>query len=223
MNHQKGFSSIVIVLIIVVLLVGGIFAWQQHFWVPKEEVKVPEEVIEDETADWKTYRNEEYGFEVKYPQDFRVTNKEYSILSLETPDTKFEIIYGEFDGPFRIQGAEFKIFAQFGEKMTISQWIEKTLKEDEEEGYPPFLEVSTFNDKKVISGEIEGFLSPAPADVFSFLKKFGVEMGPHYKQISFYNEKNGVEITISFDTMKKDKAIYESIFNQILSTFRFTK
>jgi len=24
----------------------------------------------DETADWKTYRNEEYGFEVRYPEEF---------------------------------------------------------------------------------------------------------------------------------------------------------
>ncbi|MFZ2970752.1 MAG: hypothetical protein WA063_06400 [Minisyncoccia bacterium] len=23
--------------------------------------------VEDETADWKTYKNEEYGFEIKYP------------------------------------------------------------------------------------------------------------------------------------------------------------
>jgi hypothetical protein len=27
------------------------------------------EVAEDETADWKTYRNEEYGLEIKYPED----------------------------------------------------------------------------------------------------------------------------------------------------------
>jgi len=35
----------------------------------KEEA-VLEEVIKDETADWQTYRNEEYGFEMKYPKDW---------------------------------------------------------------------------------------------------------------------------------------------------------
>ena len=28
------------------------------------------EMFKDETADWKTYRNKEYGFEMKYPEDF---------------------------------------------------------------------------------------------------------------------------------------------------------
>lgn len=32
-----------------------------------EELKISEE-IKDETAEWKTYRNEEYGFEIDYPK-----------------------------------------------------------------------------------------------------------------------------------------------------------
>jgi len=72
MNNQKGFAPIVIVLIIVALFVGGIFIWQ---YFEKEEVKIPEEKTSeemtiDETADWKIYRNEEYGYEIKYPQDW---------------------------------------------------------------------------------------------------------------------------------------------------------
>ena len=38
------------------------------------ELKKPEKPIQDETADWKTYRNEEYGFEVKYPKDWYIYN-----------------------------------------------------------------------------------------------------------------------------------------------------
>ena len=65
----KAFSKILILFIVVVLLVGGVLAWQ-YWWLPKEEGKTPEGVIKDETADWKTYRNEEYGYEIKYPPNF---------------------------------------------------------------------------------------------------------------------------------------------------------
>lgn len=53
---------------LVVFLAGGVFAWQ-YFGAPKE-AKSPEKALQDETANWKTYRNEEYGFEVKYPDQF---------------------------------------------------------------------------------------------------------------------------------------------------------
>ncbi len=34
---------------------------------PQDWYKPLEEIIKDETANWQTYRNEEYGFEMKYP------------------------------------------------------------------------------------------------------------------------------------------------------------
>lgn len=60
------FSKIWIIVAFAILIAGGIFAWQ-YFGVPKEK---PEEVVVDETANWQIYRNEEYGFEFKYPLSF---------------------------------------------------------------------------------------------------------------------------------------------------------
>jgi len=65
-KNQYGLASIIIVLIVLALIAGGILVWQ-YFGAPKEEVKVPEEMIEDETADWKIYTNFEYSYEIKYP------------------------------------------------------------------------------------------------------------------------------------------------------------
>jgi hypothetical protein len=46
------------IIVVVVLLAGGVFAWLQ-FMRPAGEVA--------QNVDWKTYRNEEWGFEIGYP------------------------------------------------------------------------------------------------------------------------------------------------------------
>jgi len=56
-SSQNGFSAIILVVIIVLAVVGGgLVVWKQG-WV-------------GETANWKTYANNDYGFEFKYPQTF---------------------------------------------------------------------------------------------------------------------------------------------------------
>lgn len=61
---NRAFSKILILVILIILIAGGFFAWQ-YFRVPGEEVK-------DETANWKTYESVDYGFRLKYPEEWMV-------------------------------------------------------------------------------------------------------------------------------------------------------
>jgi hypothetical protein len=72
-SSQGGFSAIILVVIIVLAVVGGgLVAWKQG-WIPKFPVatETPTSTpTSGETANWKTYANNDYGFEFKYPQTF---------------------------------------------------------------------------------------------------------------------------------------------------------
>ncbi|MFC1663789.1 hypothetical protein ACFL0A_01560 [Patescibacteria group bacterium] len=59
--RNKAFSTIGIIVIILIIIGGGYFSWQ-YFGASEK--------TEEETKNWKIYTNEEYGYEVKYPESF---------------------------------------------------------------------------------------------------------------------------------------------------------
>jgi len=65
---DKAFSKIWIISISVVIFVGGFFAWQ-YFGAQKEiQPRPAEQATKDETANWATLKNDQLGFEMKYPE-----------------------------------------------------------------------------------------------------------------------------------------------------------
>jgi len=75
-TSNTNWKYILIVVILAIIVGGGILGYKRNVF--KEiisltkfpEIKKPEKIVKDETANWETYRNEEYGFEIKYPKDF---------------------------------------------------------------------------------------------------------------------------------------------------------
>ncbi len=75
---QKGFSSIVVLIILVVLIGGGLF-YAGRLTAPKSLTPEPDNLQpsfspsqpaqNDETASWKLYSNIEKGYSIKYPSD----------------------------------------------------------------------------------------------------------------------------------------------------------
>jgi hypothetical protein len=66
---QKGFASIVLVVVVVILVgVVGYFAFVKKSE-PIAQQPTPTPALKDETSSWKTYTNAQYGFEFKYPKE----------------------------------------------------------------------------------------------------------------------------------------------------------
>jgi len=103
------FSKAGIVIILIVFIAGGIFAWQ-YFGVPGEEVK-------DETADWKTYENEEYGFEVKYPADWMVDEKTYNTMK--------QLYIVSFSNQQELEGGRVEIDIQTTKASSVLDWAQE--------------------------------------------------------------------------------------------------
>jgi hypothetical protein len=74
-----------IVGIIVILMFFALLISYYSNFLANEEVR-------QETANWKTYRNEEYGYEIKYPEDWVVSTEENSIdVKLKKVNCFFDI------------------------------------------------------------------------------------------------------------------------------------
>ena len=77
--NKKGFTNIALtVLIVVIVGVAGYFAFvkkSDQASAPTQPNNQPTPALQDEIASWETYRNEKYGFELKYPSELKLSEK----------------------------------------------------------------------------------------------------------------------------------------------------
>jgi hypothetical protein len=98
---QKRLRIFLVVLSIVAFAVVGFISWAKYRAMPAVQNQAPSlsqsvQPQSDQQPLWKTYRNEEYGFEIQYPPDFVLNYKQEilytdAILVLSSPQTKEEI------------------------------------------------------------------------------------------------------------------------------------
>ena len=71
---QKVNFPLVVTLIILLGASLLVFAYQYYWPTPEEKTETAENSVID-TSDWKTYTNTQYGFEIKYPLNFKKTTE----------------------------------------------------------------------------------------------------------------------------------------------------
>jgi len=91
MKKQKGISTLVGVIIIIVVAIiafGGVFAYQYFSVEPKTVAKT------DQTAGWKTYKNDDWGISFQYPSNWQVQefNEKYHSLTFKADKYQYFLI-----------------------------------------------------------------------------------------------------------------------------------
>lgn len=111
--NQKGFANIILVIAVVLSIgVAGYFSFvkksepttQQPTLTPvTSQIKIPTSILtpKDEIINWKTYRNEHYGFEIKYPKELKysISPAEFFIIQFYIDlDNSYDVKENKFTG-----------------------------------------------------------------------------------------------------------------------------
>jgi hypothetical protein len=154
-----------------------------------------EPIIYD-TTNWRTYRNEEYGFEIKYPENYEIKPEKRVLLSILFWKSGKEYtehgIYFDF-------GLTDKVSFQESERLQdnlVESWKKRSILAHEEK---------TFLDQKTIlwkiSGDIEGF--------------------KEMRGLIIHQREDNLILYSSFHTVGEEETFY--VLDHMLSTLQFLK
>jgi len=71
-KNKTNWKFILIVIILAIIVGGGIIYWIENFFISTLEFPISKktEITNNKIADWSTYRNEKYKYEIQYPKNW---------------------------------------------------------------------------------------------------------------------------------------------------------
>lgn len=186
-----------LLLVFVVALLSALWWYDQKTKTDYSSNALPQnnkqaENIED-SDDWQTYRNEEYGFEVEYPNDWETQLMGISII-FKSPDYAIsDLLLGESSPP------------ESGAKINVFQW-QNTSNYNLEQ---------LLSDYSVRSNKTPFVIDSRQAVSIDTIGELGV-----YKTVAL-TIKDSFVYQIEYVYPEGQKEKYFAVFDQILSTFKF--
>lgn len=212
---KKPFISAILVVVIVLLLFGAVYAGmkiQEKGTTPTPSAKItPSQSIPtaiptiDPTAEWKTYTNDKMKFSIKYPPGW-FTHKEtlYPIAEGRTSE-RYEAVFS-----FPVDNSSPQDFID-GQKAAIN--ITYTPKP--EWSFASYIDKLMSQDWGATPYQSETYVANIKATVIDIGKP------PKNKYIIF--DKSGWYFISLVVEKNETYETYSQLFNQILSTFKFTQ
>lgn len=205
---QKSKPSVFIIIFILLLIIGGGLlilnkksnndSTSNNIFPTKLISNTPQPLSSKfkETNTWKTYTNTQYGFSFKYPPTLNY--KSDSLL----PDTVF-FSKNEISFQKNAEGPITPLTLIIKKDSSVSKEIEELKNINK---------YSNFKDQEIIQGGISG------RKISGIIKGESYNIGKFNSEVFF--PKNNLIIQLSFIGIE---GINESNFEQIISTFKFTK
>lgn len=199
----------ILIIIIIIVVLGGGFLVYQYGFKPSRESGVSGEpsqkgLTKDETANWETYRNEEYGFEIKYPKNW--TTKEETKKNIDSIKEKYRL---DIFHPENITEAD--IYGNVA--------IEFFVNEDNNSFFEKQLDLmrrdTTLTIEEITIDGIKGFKGTA-------YQEADKAQSMYISQIFADKENRGV-FRILIWTIDLSNKTYQKQANLILSSFKFLK